>query len=210
MRVIWKVSGLTLLLRVVTLWRGGDGLFFKVPPLASNALLTTLYPLLENMLQTVYHFKISCLRAPFLWLEKPRNCMGRDLNWILCSAWKEWIDGTPLEYLPYSPDLAWSMRFQVISTQQKRALRKEISTWSMVCSTFARSGWSIVRNALLTKGGTLKNRSSPCFYTVLTQSNKVSPQTLQTALVHFSRMILLPIVLFSFLTIYCNYPKISK
>jgi hypothetical protein len=32
--------------------------------------------------------------------------MGRDLNWILCSAWKKWIGGTPLEHPPYSPDLA--------------------------------------------------------------------------------------------------------
>jgi hypothetical protein len=35
------------------LWRCGDGLFFEVPPLASDALLTTLHPLLENVLQTV-------------------------------------------------------------------------------------------------------------------------------------------------------------
>jgi hypothetical protein len=39
-------------------------------------------------------------------LEKPRNCMGRDLNLILCSTWKKWISGTPLEHPPYSPDLA--------------------------------------------------------------------------------------------------------
>jgi len=39
-----------------------------------------LHPLLENMLQTIDHFEISCLRAPFSWLEKPRNCMGQDLN----------------------------------------------------------------------------------------------------------------------------------
>jgi hypothetical protein len=30
------------------LWRGGDGLFFEVPPFASDAFLTTLHPLLEN------------------------------------------------------------------------------------------------------------------------------------------------------------------
>jgi hypothetical protein len=30
------------------MWRSGDGLFFEVPPLASDALLTTLHPLLEN------------------------------------------------------------------------------------------------------------------------------------------------------------------
>jgi hypothetical protein len=63
-----------------TLWRCGDGLFFEEPPLASDALLTTLHPLLENVLQTVDHFKIPFLGALFLWLEKTRNRMGRDVN----------------------------------------------------------------------------------------------------------------------------------
>jgi hypothetical protein len=80
MRAVLKVRGLSLLLRVGTLWKCGDGLFFEVPPLASDALLTTLYPLLKNVLQTVDHFEISCLGAPFSWLEKPRNRMGRDLD----------------------------------------------------------------------------------------------------------------------------------
>jgi hypothetical protein len=75
-----KVRVLTLLLRVGTLWRCGDGLFFEVPPLASDALLTTLHPLLENVMQTVDHFEISCLEAPFSWLEKSRNRIGQDLN----------------------------------------------------------------------------------------------------------------------------------
>jgi hypothetical protein len=76
--VVCKVRGLTLLLRVGTLWRCGDGLFFKVLPLASDALFTTLQPLLENVLQTVEHFEISCLGAPFPWLEKPIKL--RDMN----------------------------------------------------------------------------------------------------------------------------------
>jgi hypothetical protein len=54
----------------------GDSLFFEVPPLGSDAILTIFHPLLENMLQTVDNFKISCLGAPYSWLEKPRNCMG--------------------------------------------------------------------------------------------------------------------------------------
>jgi hypothetical protein len=33
-------------------WRCGDGVFYEVPPLASDALLTTLHPLLKNVLQT--------------------------------------------------------------------------------------------------------------------------------------------------------------
>jgi hypothetical protein len=39
--------------------------FSEVPPLASDALLTTLHPLLENVMQTVDHFEISCLGDPF-------------------------------------------------------------------------------------------------------------------------------------------------
>jgi hypothetical protein len=48
--------------------------------LASDVILTTLHPLLENVLETVDNFEISCLGAPFSWLEKPRNRMERDLN----------------------------------------------------------------------------------------------------------------------------------
>jgi hypothetical protein len=62
--------------------------------LASDALLTKLHPLPENVLQTVHHFEISCFGAPFSWLEKLRNHMGA------------WIGGTPLEHPPYRPDLA--------------------------------------------------------------------------------------------------------
>jgi hypothetical protein len=58
----------------------GDGLFFEVPPLAIDAVLATLHPILKNVLQTVDHFEISCLGAPFPWLEKPGNRMGRDLD----------------------------------------------------------------------------------------------------------------------------------
>jgi hypothetical protein len=54
-------------------------LFFEVASLASDALLTTLYSLLENVLQTVDHFEISCLGAPISWLEKSRNRIERDL-----------------------------------------------------------------------------------------------------------------------------------
>jgi hypothetical protein len=87
MRAVCEVRGITLLLLVETLLRCGDGLLFEVPPLASNALPTTLHSLLENVQQTV------CLKlqedsgaggfdfgAPFSWLEKPINRMKRDPN----------------------------------------------------------------------------------------------------------------------------------
>jgi hypothetical protein len=51
---VLKVREFILLLRVGTLCRCGDGLFSQAPPLASDAVLTTLQPLLENVLKTVY------------------------------------------------------------------------------------------------------------------------------------------------------------
>jgi hypothetical protein len=58
------------------LWRCGDGLFFEVPPLESDALLKTLHPFLENVLQIVDHFEISCFRAPYSWSEKSEIAWG--------------------------------------------------------------------------------------------------------------------------------------
>jgi hypothetical protein len=52
----------------------------KVHPSVSDVLLTTLHPLLENVLQTINHFEMSCLGAPFSWFEKHRSRMGRVLN----------------------------------------------------------------------------------------------------------------------------------
>jgi hypothetical protein len=44
-------------------------------------------------------------RSSLVMVGKAEKSMGRDLNWILCSAWKKWIGGTPLEHPPYSPNL---------------------------------------------------------------------------------------------------------
>jgi hypothetical protein len=78
------------------LWRYDEGLFFEVLPLASDALLTTLHPLLENVMQTVCRnlqedsgiggfdllitSKFLGSELPFSWLEKSRNLMGRDVD----------------------------------------------------------------------------------------------------------------------------------
>jgi hypothetical protein len=137
-----KFRGLSLLLRVGTLWRCGDGLFFKVPPLASNALLTTFHPLLENVLQIVDHFEISCLGAPFSWLEKPRNLMGRDLNWILCSAWNKWIGGTPLEHPPYSPDLT-PCDFWAFPTMKRELRGKKFRSDQLPAARFREVGGAL-------------------------------------------------------------------
>jgi hypothetical protein len=74
------------------------------------------------------------------------------------------------------------MRFLGFSNRKKGAPRQEISKWSTVCSTFSRSGWSVIRRASLAKGGTSKKRPSPHFHKVPTRSNKESARTLRTAL----------------------------
>jgi hypothetical protein len=48
-----------------------------LPWQAMYFLQRSTHTLLENVLQTVDHFEISCLEAPFSWLEKPKNRMGR-------------------------------------------------------------------------------------------------------------------------------------
>jgi hypothetical protein len=64
-RAVLKVRGLTLLFRVGTLWKCGDCLFFKVTPLASDALL----------LQRSTHFSKTCCKplitSKFLASELP-------------------------------------------------------------------------------------------------------------------------------------------
>jgi hypothetical protein len=65
------------------------------------------------------------------------------------------------------------MRFLGLSSHENGALRQEISKWWTVCSTFSRSGRSIVRCATLAKGGTSKKRPSPHLHKIPTRSNKV-------------------------------------
>jgi hypothetical protein len=57
-------------------------------------------------------------------------------------------------------------------------------SFKMTVTPFSRSGWSVVRSASRAKEGTSKNRLSPHLHKVPILSNKVSPRTLQTALVH--------------------------
>jgi hypothetical protein len=75
------------------------------------------------------------------------------------------------------------MRLLGYSNHEKGAPRQEISKWSTVCSTFSRSGCSVVRNASLARGSITKKILSPHLHKVLIRSNKASPRTLQTALV---------------------------
>jgi hypothetical protein len=52
---------------------------FRSTSLGRRCTSYNAQPTSRKRLQTVDHFEISYLRAPFSWLEKPRNRMGRDL-----------------------------------------------------------------------------------------------------------------------------------
>jgi hypothetical protein len=94
----------------------------------------------------------------------------------------------PIHFFEADPRIQFRscpMRFLGFSNNEKGAPRQEISEWSTVCSTFSRSGWSVVRSTSLAKGGTSKKRPSLHLHKVPTQSNKVSPWTFQTALVGY-------------------------
>jgi hypothetical protein len=138
---------------VGTLWRCGDGLVSQVPPLGSDALHTTLHPLLENVLQTVDHFEISCLGGSLFMVGKAQKSHeARSGLYGGCS------NGVPpVHFFQAEHRIQFRsrpMRFLVFSNHENGAQRQEISKWSTVCSTFLRSGWSVVRSASLAKGGT--------------------------------------------------------
>jgi hypothetical protein len=101
-------------------------LFLKVPPLASDALLTMLHPLLENVLQTVDHFKISCLRAPFSCLEMPRNHIRQDLDCMAAVLMGFHRSTFSKPNTEFNSDLA-PMQFLGFSNNEKEAPRQEIS-----------------------------------------------------------------------------------
>jgi hypothetical protein len=137
------------------LWRCGDGLFFEVPPLASDALLTTLYPLIENVLQTAYH-KLQegsgaggfDLGASFSWLEKHRNHMGRDLD---CTE----------DVLMGVPQNSVSASIATFQTRNADAPLRFLShpkkgSFKTTVTQFLKSEWSVVRSSSPDKGGTSK------------------------------------------------------
>jgi hypothetical protein len=64
------------------------------------------------------------------------------------------------------------MRFLGFSSHEKGAPKQEISKWSTVCSTFSRSGWSVVRSTSLAKVGASKKRPSLRLHKVQIQSNE--------------------------------------
>jgi hypothetical protein len=78
------------------------------------------------------------------------------------------------------------MRFLGFSNHGKGASRQDISKLSTVCSTFSRSGWSVVSIASLAKGSTSKKRPSLHVHKFPARSHEASPRTFQTAFILFT------------------------
>jgi hypothetical protein len=145
-----------------------------------------------HFLQHSTHFSKTCCRplitSKFLALELPfHGWKSPGIAWD--EIWTVW-----LMFWCGSTDPLFTNRTQnsiqisphVISglfQPCKGAPKQEISKRTTVCSTFSRSGWSVVRSASLDKEGTSKKRPSPHLYKVQTRTNNVSPRTLQTTLV---------------------------
>jgi hypothetical protein len=140
-RAVWKFRGLTLLLWAGTLYRCGDGLFFEVPPLASDARLTTLLT--------------SRKRAGDRW--SLRNFLPRSSLFMVGKAQKSHGERSggcyngvpPIHFFQTEHRIQFRsrpMRFLGFSNHENGAPRQEISKRSTVCSTFSRSGWSVVRS----------------------------------------------------------------
>jgi hypothetical protein len=77
------------------------------------------------------------------------------------------------------------MTFLGIYNHEKGGPRREIPRWSTIFRKFTRSGWSVAGSVSLAKRDTSKKRPSPHLQKVQTRSKKVSPWTLQAALVLF-------------------------
>jgi hypothetical protein len=172
-RPVCKVRGLTLLLRVGTLWRCSDGLFFEVPPAP---------PTSRKGAADCSSLRNFLTRSSLFMVGKAQQSHG-----ARCGLHGECSDGVPPIHF-FQAELRIQFRsrpvwFLDFSNHEKGAPRQEIPKWLTVCNRFSRSGWSVVRKISLAEGGTLKKRPSPHLNEVPIRSNEVSPRTLQTALV---------------------------
>jgi hypothetical protein len=179
-RSVCKVRGIILLLRIGNLWRCGDRLSSKYFPWQAMHFLqrsTHFSKIWCRPLITSKFFALSSL----LMVGKTQKSHGAryELNSVFGLEKVDWWNTIITSATPSS---SRPMRFLGFSNHEKGAPRQEISKWWTVCSTFSRSGRSVVRSASLAKGGTSKKRRSPHLHEVPTQSNKMNPRTLQTTL----------------------------
>jgi hypothetical protein len=182
-KAVCKVRGLTFPLGVGTLWRSGDSLFFRSISLGKWRTFYNAPPTSRKRAADRWSLRNLSSRSSLFMVGKAQKSHGaRSGLYDGCS------DGVPQIHFFQAEHriqfISRPMRFLGFSNHEKGAPRQEISKWPTVCSTFSRSGWSVVTWASLAKWGTSEKRPSPHLHKVPTRSNKVSPRTLQTALVY--------------------------
>jgi hypothetical protein len=120
-------------------------------------------------------------RSPLFMVGKAQKSHGGEI-WTVCS------NGVPLisvsAFIATFESRNADAPLRLLCHPKKRYFKTTITP-------SARSGWSVVRSASLAKGGASKKRPSPHLHKVPTRSNKMSPRTLQTALVYHLKMTLL-------------------
>jgi hypothetical protein len=118
--------------------------------LVSDALLTTLHPLLENVLSWSFFYMVG----------KAQKSHGAEFELNSVFGLEKVDQWNPIRTSSIQ-SRSLPMRFLGFSDHELGAPRQEISKLSTVCSTFSRSGWSVVIGTSLAKGGTSKKRPSP-------------------------------------------------
>jgi hypothetical protein len=181
-RVVPKVRGLAVLLRVGTTWRCGDGLFFVVPPLASDALLTTLPPTSQKRAADRWSLRNFLPRSSFFMFRKAQKSHGArsELNSAFSfekvDHWNA-IRTTAIQCRSRPHAISWlfqpwkgsseATNFEVIN-----GLQHVLEKWVERCN-----------KCIVCQGKYFETRPSPHLHKVPTRSNKVSPRTFQTTLV---------------------------
>jgi hypothetical protein len=184
MTAVWKVRELILLLWVGTLWKCGDILFFQSTSLGKRCNSYNATPTSRKRAADRWSLRNFLSRSSLIIVGKAQKSHGAryELNSVFDLEKLDWWNPNRTSVIQSK---SRSLRFLGFSDQEKVAPRLEISKWSTVCSIFSRSGWSVIRSALLAKWYTSKKRPSPHLHKVPTRSNKASSRTFQTALVYW-------------------------
>jgi hypothetical protein len=114
--------------------------------------------------------------------------LGKSWSETLQLFHQAYVDGAMRRAAVFKPWKRFRRNFEVMKRSKPPVPLSSRSLRQTVCSTFLRSGWSVVRSASLAKGGTSKTskrRQSPHLHKVPTRSNKVSPRAFRTALVRW-------------------------
>jgi hypothetical protein len=127
-RAVCKVRGLTLLLRVGTLWRCGDGLFFRSSSLGKRCTSYNAPPTYRKRAADCWSLRNFVPRRSFLMTVKAQKSHGArsELNYVFGLEKLDWWNpiriyaiqsrSRPMRYLGFSNHEAWN--FELINGLQ--------------------------------------------------------------------------------------------